>query len=366
MRRMMVTLGLLGTLGTMAVRPHAVRPVYPGVGPAGLQHAVDVSRGRAGSPGVSNPDLLRGLTTSQRQALSRRGFVVTAPAQSAADHAHPVYQQFYALYETNYAQGIPSFVTSDAVLHTFHVMYDQTLVALERTVLADKLARLAAGLMDVATFQYGATGTPRIKEAARLNLGYLAVAARLLNPGAPIPALVAPQVAAELALLRAHQGFAPSPLFGYVMDYSQFVPRGHYASSEALRRYFQAMTWYGRVAFRLNGPDCLVRTRQALLLVRGVTRVPALGALWAAIFDPITAWVGQSDDLTVRNYAAVMARVYPANALVGVLSDDAQLARFIALANALPGPQITSDLVPWHQNAARITRGLHLFGQRFV
>ncbi|HKO24336.1 MAG TPA: DUF3160 domain-containing protein [Chloroflexota bacterium] len=387
MRRVMVTLVLLGILGTMAVGPHGVRPVRSGasqlpstgsaaggdaqlydrgVGPAGLPHAVDVSRGRAGSPGVSNPDLLRGLTAAQRQALARRGFVVTAPAQSAADRTHPVYQQFYDLYETNYEQGIPSFVTSDAVLHTFHVMYDQTLVALERTVLADKLARLTAGLMDVATYQYGATGDPRIKEAARLNLGYLAVAARLLNPGAPLPALVVPQVAAELALIKAHQGFAPSPLFGYSMDYSQFVPRGHYTASEGLRRYFQAMTWYGRVAFRLNGRDRLLRTRQALLLVRGVTLVPTLGALWAAIFDPITAWVGQSDDLTVRNYAAVMARVYPANAPVGVLSDDARLARFIALANALPGPQISSDLVPWHQNAARITRGLRLFGQRFV
>src|SRR5919204_3422603 len=159
MRRVMVTLVLLGVLGMIAVGPHGVRPVglLPstvsaaggdahlhdrGAGPAGLPQAVDVSRGRAGSPGVSNPDLLRGLTAPQRQALARRGFVVTAPAQSAADRVHPVYQQFYDLYETNYEQGIPSFVTGDVVLHTFHVMYDQTLVALERTVLADKLARL--------------------------------------------------------------------------------------------------------------------------------------------------------------------------------------------------------------------------------
>ena len=122
MRRVMVTLVLLGILGTMAVGPHGVRPVRLGAGlllstvsaaggyahlhdhsagPAGLPQAVNDSPGRAGSPDVSNPDLLRGLTTSQRQALSRRGFVVTAPAQSAADHAHPVYQQFYAHYETN-------------------------------------------------------------------------------------------------------------------------------------------------------------------------------------------------------------------------------------------------------------------------
>ena len=108
MRRVMGTLVLLGILGTMAAGPHGVRPVRPGAGLllstvsaagayahrhdrgaglADLPHAVDVSRERAGSPGVSNANLLRGLTASQRLALARRGFVVTAAAPSAAVRA---------------------------------------------------------------------------------------------------------------------------------------------------------------------------------------------------------------------------------------------------------------------------------------
>lgn len=157
----------------------------------------------------------------------------------------------------------------------------------------------------------------------------MAVAQRLLDPTARVPAVVAPAVRAELALIAAHCGRARSPLFGQSVDYSQFVPRGHYTGSDSLRRYFQAMTWYGRISFPLDGPDAALRTRQALLLVRSLTLVPALGTAWAAVFDPITAWVGQNDDLTAREYIAIAARVYGTTAPVSALADTAKLASFI-------------------------------------
>lgn len=318
--------------------------------------ANSVSAGAAGSPipPLANPGLLRSLTSTQRAALARNGFVVQPPTRPG-DVAG---QQFYGVYTTNYQSGIPSFITSDALLHTFHIMYDKTLVALERELLAPKLQRLSDGLMNVAVYQYGATKDARLKQAARLNLGFVSVADRLLSPHAVVPALVRSQVNAELALVRAHRGFARSPLFGYEVDYSQFVPRGHYNESETLRRYFLAMTWYAQIAFPLSGPNKLLNTQQALLLTRGVTLVSQLHSLWSAIFDPVTAWVGQSDDLTVRDYAAVMARVYPAHAPVSALSDNSRLARFITLANALPAPRI--------RGALGAVRSMRLFPQRFI
>lgn len=350
----------------------AVATVGPGAG------ATD---GRAGIPIVANAALLGKLTATERAALARNGFVVTAPApfrhstdvqpnvpdpHNPQDSRHVSYWQFYDLYEDNYNREIPTFLTTDALLHTFHVIYDQTLVALERAVLAGKLELFSHGLMDVATYQYGATADPTVKAAARLNLGYVAVAERLLNPNSAPPAPVAPQVTRELALIAAHRGFAPSPLLGYAIDYSKFVPRGHYAGDETLRRYFQAMTWYGLLTFHLNGPNGALRTREALLLVRALTVRADLHALWASIFDPITTWVGRSDDLTARDYAAVMARVYTASAPVGVLADDALLARFRALANALRNPRINGEPQMPSKAAYPAEKGLRLFGQRFV
>jgi len=333
---------------------------------------------RAALPAVANPALAGTLDPAERAALGRNGFVVEAPTalrptpgddpQHTGGPSHTVYWQFYDLYEQNYQQAVPTFLTGDALLHTWHVIYDQTLIVLERHALAPKLARLSRGLMAATAAQASAARDPRIAAAARANLGYLAVAARLLDPAAPLPAVPAPvraEVSRELALIAARRGYATSPLLGYPVDYSKFIPRGHYAGDAALSRYAQAMTWYGLLTFHLNGPDGAARTRQALLLVRALTADAALGRLWADVFDPITMWVGPSDDLTARDYAAALARVYPANAPVDAFADDARLARFRALANALLDPRIADGFVPGAAAAAP-GKGFRLFGQRFV
>jgi len=340
---------------------------------------------RATLPAVANPALLGALNAAETMALRRNGFVVTAPSplrfdnggsqphyappsQSRADY-HEVYWQFNDLYQENYFNGIPTFMTSDALLHTWHVVYDQTLIVLERHALAPRLARLSDGLAAASAMQYNAATAPSLTAAARLNLGYLTVAGRLLGApvvAAAIPASITARVNWELALIAAHQGFATSPLLGYAVDYSQFVPRGHYAGDPVLSRYFQAMTWYNLLAFHLNGADGVPRTRQAILLVRALVGNTTLDRLWAQVFDPITTWVGPSDDLTVRDYQAAMARVYGANAPLSALADDVKLARFRALANRLAGPRIVGVLATSGAGAAAMGKGFRLFGQRFV
>ncbi len=46
------------------------------------------------------------------------------------------------------------------------------------------------------------------------------------------------------------------------------MPRGHYTQSEQLKRYFNVMMWYGRMAFFLkgcNGDEALISGRDANL-----------------------------------------------------------------------------------------------------
>ncbi len=325
--------------------------VWPGVPPATAQTTVS----------LANPGVMKSLMPGQRAAVLRDGFEI-GPLTFNRSAVHRVsYTQFYDLYRDNLFLGVPSFITTDSMAHMFHIMYDKTLVAMERELLAPKLSALSEGLLAIAASQYSAGSDPSVRSAARLNIGYVAVADVLLNSRARIPALISPQVRAEIALIRAHRGPALSPIFGYQIDYSQFAPRGHYNLTPGLQSYFMAMMWYGRVSFSLNGPDAVRLTRQALLLVHGLTQAPQLLALWNAIFDPATAWVGHSDDLTIRDYAAVMARVYPNNFPIAALGDTAKLARFIAQARALPNPQINAG-----GGGAAVSKGMRLFPQRFV
>ena len=51
-------------------------------------------------------------------------------------------------------------------------------------------------------------------------------------------------------------------MLGYIEDYSQYKPRGHYTRSETLEKYFKAMMWYGHTGFFINprNPDVSERT----------------------------------------------------------------------------------------------------------
>ena len=59
-------------------------------------------------------------------------------------------------------------------------------------------------------------------------------------------------LAQELALINDHEGFKIGAVFPYTIDYSQFVPRGHYTRSEVLQKYFRTMMWYGLVPFAVT------------------------------------------------------------------------------------------------------------------
>src|SRR6266487_3385778 len=97
------------------------------------------------------------------------------------------------------------------------------------------------------------------------------------------------EVTEELALIEQQAGVAESPIFIYRGDYSQYVPRGHYARSESLKRFFKAMMWYGRMTCLLKGSDfsgpdgealvsladARIQTLQAALLTLGLDRVEA-------------------------------------------------------------------------------------------
>ena len=71
-------------------------------------------------------------------------------------------------------------------------------------------------------------------------MAFFTVAKSLLGESvAGIPSEASALADEEIALIEAHQGFEESPIFGVTEDYSQYVPRGHYTRSEALKTVFQ-------------------------------------------------------------------------------------------------------------------------------
>ncbi|MBU1879303.1 MAG: DUF3160 domain-containing protein [Chloroflexi bacterium] len=311
---------------------------------------------------VTNPEIIAGLSAERRALLEQNGFLVIAYGP----------QQIYDFYKSAKERGDPIYVTTDSVLHTFHILYDYALRLAEAGYFIPDLEKLNAAMLDAALEQY-AQGEGPVKEAARLNLAYFSVATRLLAPEAETPADVEDLVRAELALIEAHAGFQKSPITGNLLDYSRFVPRGHYTRSEALQRYFKAMSWYGLVEFRLKPgktPESIAigrrETRQALLMSLALGADPEALARWDRIYEPTAFFVGKADDLTVYDYLAVVKDTLGEQVSLGNLTDDAKIDAFIAGTDRLPAPKISSSFVLDTEKPEEVTKGFRLMGQRFV
>lgn len=346
--------------------------------PAGIALALEAGGGGFAEyekPAVSIPETYRGytlpidagdisnagsfdLTPVQMEHLKVNGFVVK-PAD---------WKEFYPLYDKTFYMEEPAFVTTDAALHVYHLLFDKILRDLERERFAPDITALSTALRIEAENLYGElSGTP-IEETARLVLAYFSVAEKLLNPQAPIPAAVSDIVTAELALIEAHAGLSEGALFpDQVEDYSQYVPRGHYTKSEDLSRYFKAMMWYGRRSFRLNNAD----ETKAALLITSLMDTTTVGAdpavtVWERIYEPTGFLVGKSDDLAISDYRPIMKEVFGASFNPKDLGNEGKLSAFMEKTESLPPPQINSMFVYIWEDEDEVTKGFRFMGQRFV
>ena len=290
--------------------------------------------------------------------------------------------------------GIPAFITTDTVLHLYHVQFDESLKEVEETEFYDDISALTQALQQHAQTGYDVYEGD-LKEAAKRNLAFLTVAASLLDDTAEAPAIVADIVNDELSLITAHSGFTASPLFIYEEDYSQYVPRGHYTRSEVLERYFKALMWYGRLAFLLKGDedwgpddealispyDADIQTMQAVLLADALDEVTVPDGrtgreVWDRMYAVTAFYVGLADDLTPFEYIQVADHVLGADFEPTALTEDDALFELRKVLVQLRMPQIyggtgniilSPPITPESLNEALAkTQGMRFMGQRFI
>jgi len=306
---------------------------------------------------VQNPFL---LSEMQNERLATDGFVVSPGTE----------KEFFTLYEQARYENVPIFVTSDSLLHTYHLLFDKVLRTAETEHFVPMLSDLNRALLSRTDQQYEALLDSDWEEPALRVVAFVGVATRLLDPEASVPDYAEELVSQQLALIEEAEGIQASPVFPeleFGEDYTQYIARGHYTKSDLLTQYFKSMMWYGRMTFRLSK---LSESRSALLLVHALrnTQVKGRPALesWADLYSPTVFFVGRSDDLTVLQYGKVMDEVYGEDVSVEALVDDERLEAFVAAAKQLPPPRILGIVIGDWQDEEEQTKGLRFMGQRFV
>lgn len=329
---------------------------------------------------------LRFLTAQEKEKIAQNGFVIFIPRRNAyypEDEAVGIYRKCKQSH-------FPVFVTSDVILHVSHLLFDWSLRFLEISTLKQDLLNLTDAMLtgSLAYHEQIDGANSALKEAALKNGMFFSIAKSLLTESNldEVPDDIKEIIGNELGLIAGHEGFAESPLFGYREDYSQYIPRGHYARSPEFEKYFKTMMWYGRMSFRLspvkelNGEFVLdksiatAETLQALLICKALTETKVKGetasAVWKRIYETTRFFAGSSDDLTVEDYIGQMDKVYGKGCPLDGLSNEKKVAEFTTQCRRLRKPQILSTYVTDISSRAmdwkKQTQGLSFMGQRFT
>ncbi len=343
--------------------------------------------------------------------LKNNGFVIIKNPFN--EREEDIIFPYTALRENN----IPIFITSDSLLHLYHIQFDETLRQIEEKEFYDRIWHISERLLNKMQKEYN-NSEGEAKEAIRKNIAFLSVGLSLLKPREDqlcqgekweclntdayfteeelykyqfkIPELVKDEVISELELIDRHEGFSGSPIFIYKEDYSQYVPRGHYTRSEKLKNYFKAMMWYGRIAFLLKGCepacplcDCLItfqeaktQTLAASIISNEISNDSFLMENWERIYAVTCFYVGYSDDLGPYEYIGALNAVFNGKFDPNNFNDEKFLELKTYLVEKFPSPKIyggtgqceipdtaTPELI---DSCIEKTKGLRLMGQRFI
>ncbi|WP_226990739.1 DUF3160 domain-containing protein [Methanosarcina acetivorans] len=364
------------------------------------------------------------LTNKNRDLLYKNGFVVIeSRASGNLFEAEPV--RVNEIYSALKSADIPIFITSDSLLHLYHIQFDETLKQVEKDEFYDDLWKLDKALLETSIEDYNRSiedkASEEVTEAARRNVAYFAVALSLLQPkpeqieqsqrylgkatlfdpqnakqySVEIPSFVKADVEAEIALIGAQKG-GISPIFKYYEDYSQYIPRGHYTTSEKLTNYFKTMMWHGRMSMLLrpnmitseesmvkesvteksaaeeSEKESRIQTIQALLISDHFDRDKNLRAEWDRIYDVTAFYVGFSDDLGPYEYAKALDTVF-GNDREESSFDNENLTALKTELERYENPKIyggTGEIIPagseTENKTLEATKGFRFMGQRYT
>jgi hypothetical protein len=289
------------------------------------------------------------FSPAEKASLLANGFVVV-PTQHC---------ELFDIYNTAAGSGRYVFITTDFVLHTFHKLVSHMMKGREKHDLYAKLCELSDGMRSACYDRIGESADSICLEALDRNFTFFDLPANILN--GTVPSGLAGD---EYDLIEDAAGFGLSPIFGYGLDYSQFIVRGNYASDDTLRKYFKSMMWYGLVSFPIkefwfpsdSNYNDTIGTLQALMIAQILENDTALAGKWEYIYDKSCFWAGSSDDPTWKHYMDIAYRIYGYGFSTLTVNElKLHVGEFLSMAaDSLPVPLIGSSSPP----------GMRFMGQR--
>jgi hypothetical protein len=270
------------------------------------------------------------LTSEQESMLEKYGFTTVELSNDSADSFYfSPWLRFEDFYCTKvYGSDLPVFVTTDSILHLFHVVFDCSLRMIENQTFYPMIFDVTEYAFQKSLSDYNSVPHDGSVTywAIRNATVYFAVAMSLISgENATLPSELSADVdfflneiyAEEKQFVSAAMWQYPEDNLEVKYDFTQFTVRGHYLGVPRLEQYFRTMMWYGNfpvfvprsdetytwVASHIDD-EMAVYTRDIL------KQNPLYYDEWTTLYNVTSALVGESDSINLLNLETALHNVF--------------------------------------------------------
>jgi len=300
------------------------------------------------------------LDPAAKEKLLRNGFVVLKGYEYDS-----ISGCYYSLLN-EYAVSV--FITSDAMLHVFHVIHDGLLQDIERQYLYNSIELLVQDMQKESMSKYEniSSSLPHVKEAARKNVVFFTVACKLLNDTYSVPSYAEDNVRKYVQKILNHDvtEYYPGD------DWTQYEPRGHYEDDPLLEKYFRCMKWLSRHIFRIEDKhypeDSDIEIIQAVMISEMLRESLDDTRQWEKIYNLTKLLAGIADSITPVMVQQAVTYVFGKNFTISMLEDIANIKKLREEFKKPEYPESEIIPVPLEYLDQIPPKYIQFMGERFV
>lgn len=291
------------------------------------------------------------LTAQQENMLQQHGFVVAEipsinnlPADDDFTLEFP-WARFEDFYLTQvYNPDLPVFVTTDSMLHLFHVVFDCSLRMIEDKAFYPMIREVTQYAFNKSMNDYNSIPHDNTVKywAIRNATVYFAVAMSLISgANAAVPSELRTDLTFYLDKINAKEfvlagsWITPNDTVTIQYDFTQFTVRGHYLGVPRLEQYFRTLMWYGNLPIFVPRNDetyfwgvSHIDDPSSVYMRDIFKQSPSYFDEWMTVYNVTNVLVGESDSINP---------LFLETALHKVFGDKSQYLDSVATSGGLAG-----------------------------
>ena len=249
---------------------------------------------KANTDNVVNWEQFEKIPSEMMIHLKKDGFVINKGN----------YNQLFQVYDENYYDYTPSFITTDLYLQVLHMHLSKEMQSLEQAKMIPILTDLIREQIDIARKSASSSNNTGIRNAYLWNQVYYSVALSLLTgEKQEVPSTYSADYDYEFKNAQEAQGRMSTFLGDSLMDYTQFQARGNYTRTDSLKRYFKCVKWLNSASIYPDTDESLLR---AILMGNAILHSPSSLKDYREFSNIINFLSGEENNLSIFHIIKIL------------------------------------------------------------